>query len=225
MSGLGSLDVATQDDFDVEPVAGLPEALPEGERILWSDAPDWRAMLVDVFHLRALLIYAAIFLAWRGLATVYDGGGLLDVLAATGTLAAVFALGFALLAVLALLTAKNTRYTVTNRRVAMRIGVALTMTINLPYKQVLSADYRAAPFGTGSIALTLSQTGGLGYLVLWPHARPLRFSRPQPMLRCIRDAEKVAQCLANALKATHAGIEAPSIHVAGPARRGAAVAA
>jgi hypothetical protein len=38
-------------------------------------------------------------------------------------------------------------------------------------------------------------------LVLWPHARPWYFSPPQPMLRAIPDAAKVAGILASALNA------------------------
>ena len=30
------------DDFDFEPVRGLPQVLPEGERLLWQGAPRWQ---------------------------------------------------------------------------------------------------------------------------------------------------------------------------------------
>ncbi|MEO1362599.1 MAG: PH domain-containing protein, partial [Pseudomonadota bacterium] len=32
------------DDFEIEPVAGLPEAPPEGEQILWQGRPDTWAL-------------------------------------------------------------------------------------------------------------------------------------------------------------------------------------
>jgi hypothetical protein len=210
-----SNEQATHDDFDFEPVPGLPEKLPEGERILWSGAPDWRAVALDVYHIRAIALYAAIIMAWRGVTTVYDGGTMMDALAAVGVVAGVFGAGLAILAALAWFTASTTRYTVTNRRVVLRIGIALTMSVNLPFKQILSADYRPAPFGTGAIALRLAQSGGLGYLVLWPHARPFHFSRPQPMLRGIKDGERVARILASALVAAN-GETAPAIHVKTP---------
>jgi len=38
----------------------------------------------------------------------------------------------------------------------------------------------------------------LGYMLLWPHARPWRFARPQPMLRSVPDAQAVAAMLAEA---------------------------
>jgi hypothetical protein len=206
-----------EEDFDFEPIPGLPERLPEGEHILWSGVPDWKAFAMDVFHIRAIAFYAGLIIAWRGTATAYDGGGVIDVLAAAGLLVAVFGAGLAMIAVLAYLTAKATRYTITNKRVVMRIGVALTMTINLPFRQITSADYRDAPFGTGGIALSLAESGGLGYLILWPHARPFHISRPQPMLRGIKDGKRVARILANALVASHGGKAAPEIKVKSPA--------
>lgn len=211
-----SIEKSTHEDFDYEPVPGLPEKLPEGEHILWSAEPDWKAVALDVFHIRAIAIYAGIIVLWRAVATAYDGGGAVDVAANAGLLVAVFGTGIAMLGVLAWLTATSTRYTITNKRVVMRIGVALTMSVNLPFKQILSADYREAPFGTGAIALTTAQTGGLGYLILWPHARPFHFSRPQPMLRGIKDSERVARILATALAAAHDGRTAPAIHVKTP---------
>jgi len=33
------------DDFAGEPVRGLPEKLPAGERILWQGMPDWHPLI------------------------------------------------------------------------------------------------------------------------------------------------------------------------------------
>ncbi|MFN3609835.1 MAG: PH domain-containing protein, partial [Hyphomonas sp.] len=43
--------------------------------------------------------------------------------------------------------------------------------------------------------------GGLSYLRLWPHARPLRFSKPRPVLRCLKDVAEPARVLAGAIAA------------------------
>ncbi|MEM7694031.1 MAG: photosynthetic complex putative assembly protein PuhB [Pseudomonadota bacterium] len=206
--------IAAQDDFDVEPIPGLPEALPEGERILWAGAPRARAIALDVFHLRAVAIYALVIVLWRFITTLYDGGTVADAVLNAAILSAVFAVGLCLLALLALSTARSTRYTITNERVVMRIGVALTLTLNLPFRQIVSADYRDAPFGTGAIALTVAPNAKLSYAILWPHARPFRMARPQPMLRGINDGPHVARILAAALTASR-GVAAPRIHVTG----------
>ena len=44
--------------------------------------------------------------------------------------------------------------------------------------------------------LTLLGAPKLGYLALWPHARPLRIARPRPMLRAVPDAASVAALVA-----------------------------
>ncbi|MEM1314907.1 MAG: hypothetical protein AAGI51_10160, partial [Pseudomonadota bacterium] len=62
--------------------------------------------------------------------------------------------------------------------------------------------------GAGNIPLTLRGPNTLGYLMLWPHCRPWRMARPQPMLRCIPQAGQVATILADAMRADLARREA-----------------
>jgi hypothetical protein len=97
--------------------------------------------------------------------------------------------------------AKSTVYTLTNRRVAMRIGAALTMTLNLPFRKIQNATLGVRKSGTGTIALELSQEPGelrLSYVMTWPHVRPWRLKHPEPALRCIPDAAKVARLFSEA---------------------------
>lgn len=199
------------DDFDFEPVPGLPEALPPGERVLWSGEPKWTAIALDVFHVRALAFYAALIVLWRFAASLHDGVPLLGAAGNALLIAVILGVGIGLMALLAYMTAKTTRYTITNKRVVMRIGIALTMSVNLPFRQVEKVDYRPTPFGTGAIAMTMEASGGLGYVVLWPHVRPLKLSRPQPMLRCVPSGERVARILGHAIVASRG--EAATVHV------------
>lgn len=187
------------EDIHVEPLRGLPEALPEGERILWQGAPDWRALAVDVFHVRAVAIYGALLIVWRLVSILHDGGGL----AAAGIAAAWLVLlpvgASLILGILAYATATTTVYTITDRRVVMRIGIALTLTLNLPFRAIAAADFKPTVFGAGEIPLALSGTDRVSFLVLWPHARPWRVRKPQPMLRAVPDGARVATLLARAL--------------------------
>jgi hypothetical protein len=48
-----------------------------------------------------------------------------------------------------------TVYTLTNKRVAMRIGVSLTMTLNLPYVCIKNADLDLRKSGHGTLAFDL----------------------------------------------------------------------
>ena len=104
-----------------------------------------------------------------------------------------------LLFLVAVIQAWATIYTITNKRVAMRIGAALTVTLNLPFKWIGAADLDLRKGGTGTIALRLLEDGSkLSYINLWPHVRPWKMKSTQPALRCIKDAEHVARILGQA---------------------------
>ena len=179
------------------PEAGLPEKLPEGEIILWQGRPDGWALTRDALNLNWVLGYFALIALWRAVS-------LTDQLTlAQGLLAAlplmVIGLGVAaVLLLIGIIQARATTYTITDKRVVMRIGAALTLTLNLPYSQVLSADLQQHRKGRGTIALALKERTKIGFLICWPHARPWHFRDPQPALRCIPDAKRVARILAEA---------------------------
>ena len=46
------------------PNPGLPEDLPRGEALLWQGSPAWRNLAVSTFHVRKVLAWFAILLAW-----------------------------------------------------------------------------------------------------------------------------------------------------------------
>ena len=197
------------DDFAVEPIRGLPEMLPEGEEILWQGAPGWTALARDAFKTYWIAGYFAAMAGWSVLNTGANG-------AATDYRAAVPFLvmgGVALflLYVVAYVQAKTTVYTITNRRVAMRIGAALTVTLNLPYKWIGSAELALRKNGTGTIALNLSGSTKFSYLVCWPHVRPWHITKPQPALRAIPDSHRVAGILAEAAQAQITAAK-PDVH-------------
>lgn len=208
-------------EHEFEPQFGLPEVLPKGEHILWQGAPDWRAMALRVFHLRKLALYFGLILALRAANALYDGGG-----AAAAAMSVAVALPWCLLALalfasLAWLSARTTAYTITDRRVVMRVGIVLSLTFNLPLVRIDGAGLRRLAGGVGDIALQLPRGERIAYLHLWPHARPWHFRQPEPMLRCVPDAEAVAQLLRNAwaartgLAAVPAPAAAPVGHHAG----------
>jgi hypothetical protein len=188
------------DDFQTEPVRGLPENLPEGEHILWQGQPDWWALTKEALSFWWVAGYFAFLFAWR---TV--GGAATESWIDSATAASFFlALGAivcALLLIVGVTQAKSTVYTITNRRVAMRIGAALTMTLNLPFRKIRNANLGVRKNGTGTIALEMSREEGelrLSYVMTWPHVRPWRMKHPEPALRCIPDAAKVARLFADA---------------------------
>ena len=185
-------------EHDGEPVHGLPARLPAGETILWQGAPDWWLLARRAFHLQLVAVYFVVLAGWRGIATIYDGGTIADAAFRVGVLAVVAGLAVALFMVLAYAMARSTVYTLTNRRIVMRIGAALSMTINLPFAAIDAASVKPLAKGHGDIAIKTHGKHRLGYLVLWPHARPWRLARPEPTLRAIPDVERVAALFADA---------------------------
>ena len=188
--------MSNHDDFAMEPVPGLPEAPPKGEEVLWQGRPDTWALAREALGLTWVAGYFVALAVWRAWAVADGSVG--SVVAVMLPYAAIGLVTCGILLVLAYAFARTTIYTLTTARVAMRIGAALTVTLNLPYTQIANASLDLKRRGTGSIALeTLGETR-LSYLVCWPHVRPWFLSRTQPALRCIPDAARVAQMLSEA---------------------------
>jgi hypothetical protein len=198
MSGAGQ--VQGHDDFECEAEPGLPERLPPGERVLWRGAPDWRSLARHAFHVRKVAIYFALLALWFVMEAWHDGTSLAAAATTIGILAAVAVAALGLLAGLAWLSARETVYTITDKRVVVRFGVALRLTLNVPFTIVDRAGLKVHGDGTGDLPLALTGSDRVSYAVLWPHARPWHLRRPEIMLRCVADPERVAGLLAMALE-------------------------
>ncbi len=185
------------DDFAVEPIRGLPELLPKGEEILWQGQPNWWELAKDALNVRWVAAYFVGFAIWRAV-VAGETQPFWEAVRTGSPFLILGAVACGILCIIALIQAKATVYTITNRRVAMRIGAALTMTLNLPYTWIGTASLALRKNGTGTIALNLLGETRLSYLNTWPHVRPWRMKRTEPALRCIPDAAKVASLLSDA---------------------------
>jgi hypothetical protein len=188
------------DDFKVEPIRGLPEVPPEGEHILWQGSPDWWALAKSALNAHWIAGYFAALALWRGW-VIGMREGFSEGLVAASWYVLIGAVAVGVLALMAWVMARATVYTLTTHRVAMRIGAALTVTLNIPYRWIASADLSMGRGDVGTIALDLKGDTQFSYLICWPHVRPWRIGRTQPALRCIPDARKVASLLAEAAQA------------------------
>lgn len=177
-------------EHEIEPIRGLPGHLPPGEEIIWQGAPDWRVLARTALYTRWVAGYFALLVAW----SLISG----PTLAGIGATIASGFLAIGLLSLFAWCVSKTTIYTLTNKRIVLRIGVALSKCINLPLALVSAADLRPHDKGFGDIALEVGEARRLGYALLWPHARPWRIGRPAPMLRAIPDAARVGTLIARA---------------------------
>lgn len=184
------------DDFAIEPLPGLPAHPPKGEVLLWQGRPQAFALAREALKITWVAGYFVALAVWRGWAM---GGG--EALATLAVMLPYLGLGLvacAILYTIAVVQARSTVYTITTARVAMRIGVALTVTLNLPFRQIGAAHLAVKSNGTGTIALQTLGDTRISYLVCWPHVRPWHLNRTQPALRAIPDAAHVARLLAEA---------------------------
>ena len=214
-------DDAPEHEFEAE--LGLPEPLPADERLLWQGSPDWRVMAREALHTRMLSVYFAVLLAWRGATVLSNGGSWFDAGLAVLWSLPLAVMAIAVLSLMAWLIARTSVYTITDKRVVMRIGVVLTITFNLPHSQIESAGLRMnshnSADGSGDVTLLLNDADRIAYVHLWPHARPWHLKRSQPMLRALPQASAVAAILAGAL-AESAGVAPTALRaVAVPPRQ------
>jgi hypothetical protein len=173
-------------EYDHEPTRGLPGHLPADEHIVWQSSPDWKALAKAALHIRLSAAYFGIIILWA------ISRGDMNTAIAVSLLGAIVV---AMFVAFAWGVSRTTVYTLTNKRIILRVGVALNKCINLPLSQIESANLKMLTGGHGSIVLSLKGAPRLGYFMLWPHARSLRFISPQPMLRAVPDARAFAQLL------------------------------
>lgn len=203
--------VQANHEHEFEAAHGLPEPLPAGERILWQGAPDWRVLARRAFHVRKLVLYFGVIMTARAAFVHAETGNAADTAMAVVMLAPLVAFCIGLMLFMAWLTARTTVYTLTDRRIVMRVGIVLSPTFNLPLKRIESADLHLEPSGHGDIPLVLKAPDLIAYLHLWPHARPWRIKRPEPMLRCVPDAQRVARLVSDAWSAVNGQAAAPAV--------------
>lgn len=152
-------------------------------------------MAVDVFHIRKIALYFLLMLVVQW-ANLYESDvAWRDWL--MPCLTSVFMASLALITLMAWawLSARTALYTITDRRVVMRVGIVLSLTFNLPHKRLIAADLRLLSAGFGDIALKLPAEDQIGFFHLWPHAKGLDIKHPLPTMRCIADAAHVGDLL------------------------------
>jgi len=214
-------------DFDFEPIPGIPAPLPVGERLLWQGAPRWQLLAVRAFHVRKVALYFAVLVGIRFTHFLNADIGALASARQCLALALLGLAGVGLLTLLAYASARATVYSITSRRVLIRHGIAVPMTLNIPFALIEAANVRFHAGRSGQIALELAGRNRVSYLLNWPYVRPGRFTHPEPMLRALADAEPARLILGDALARSTgnlvtAGVASPSGSGPEPTRTSAA---
>lgn len=185
--------IATEHEF--EPIPGLPEQLPEGEHIVWQGRPVSKPFAREVMKSYWLLGYFAVLVVWAIVAAIYDGRTFASIIFSVSVLGLLGAAIMGLCELYAWAVHKTTLYTITNRRIVMRIGAALSMTLNVPFSQIAAVNRTESKDGNGTLTVQLMNEQRFSWLVLWPHARPWRFAQPEPALRCIPEINEATEIL------------------------------
>jgi Bacterial PH domain len=195
-------------EHEWEAAPGLPSALPPGERVVWQGSPNWIRLALHAFHVRKVALYFALMLAVQVInLTAPEGEMDWKPLVVAGSL---YALALGSLFATAWFSARSTLYTLTNRRVVIRIGIVLTLTFNLPFKRIAGASLKTQGAGTGDIALALYPEDRIGWAHLWPHQRAWHITQPQPTLRCVPNSQRVGEQLLDLWRAERVN---PSLHL------------
>jgi hypothetical protein len=184
-------------EYEGEPIEGLPEALPEGESLIWQGRPTVGAMLKRVFFVPQLAVYFGLLIGGHTIYRLTESVPMAQVL---GTLVWQFGLAAVVLLLLVWLArayAKSILYTLTSARLVIRSGVALPMMVNIPIEQIIAADLRVHRDGTGDILLRASADRQLYWVLLWPNVSAW-YSRPvRPCLRGLSHPHLAAKAFAD----------------------------
>jgi len=186
-------------EHGLEPIPGLPESLPAGEVLLWQGAPAWTEIAQRVFLIRWVMGYFVLLAGWDVLTTSLEGGSIATAIGSALVLLLVGSIAIGILALLAKVTAKTSVYSITSRRLVLRVGVALPITINIPFVAIAGAHLRNRKDGNGDIVLELLPSHRISWIALWPHCAGWSVGRPKPMLRGVEGAAKVAVILGEAV--------------------------
>jgi hypothetical protein len=159
---------------------------------------------IRIIRLRAIAVYFALLLGVQAFGVWSETSSLASVAIALLKTTPFVLFAFACFGYLAWAMANNAVYTVTSKRIVMRIGIALTLTYNIPYSRIAAANLLKRPDGSGDIALELQSADKIAWINLWPHVRAWKLAHPQPLLRCIADVGPVAEILSQAWQAARA---------------------
>ena len=193
---------------EAAPVGGLSlsENLPNGEQLVWQGQPERRALATRAMYLKYIAFYLVALIAARTGYLILDGE---SVATWSGMLVwQVLASAFVMLLIvgLAAVYSRTTRYSLTNERLIIKTGAAITIHINLPLQQIIAADLREYSDGTGDITLQVSRAEKLYWLLIWPNVRSWWIRPLRPVLRGLKDAQAVAHLLVEEV-GKHADIE------------------
>ena len=179
---------------EFEPTFGFPESLPASEKVLWQVSPCAWLIARRIFFLPHLFFY---FLMFSCLALIVNSDVLTlkDLFVKFLSYMSLGMVAIFILLAISFFISSTTIYSITDKRVVMRIGIVLNLSLNIPFSKIETAAWKEYPDKSGDISLNLVPDNKIAYLHLWPHCRPWFFSSPRPRLSCLKDVGVVASHL------------------------------
>ena len=187
------------------------DAIPEGESILWKGKPSFWGFSWYFFGLKLLafyLIILSVVFAARLTVTDFFTAFVVDFLPflLSGILTS-----FILMA-LAKIQSQSSIYIITENRVIIKSGAALSFLISMPFKKIKAVNLQKRKGSLGTISFELNSGKRVPYISCWPSVRPWRFKKTEPAFSCIENVDEVATILRKSVMAGRVSLQAPVIN-------------
>ena len=170
------------------------DAIPNGESILWKGRPSLWGFSWNLFGLKWITLYLSmlsIVSVARFFASDFYTAFYVDFLPffLSGIFASIILIG------LAATQTYSTVYIITENRVIIKTGAALSFLISMPFKKIKEVNLQKRGASIGTISFELLSEKRVPYISCWPSVRPWKFKRTQPAFSCIGAVDEVATIL------------------------------
>ena len=170
------------------------DAIPNGESILWKGRPSLWGFSWNLFGLKWITLYLSILSivsVARFFASDFYTAFYVDFLPffLSGIFASIILIG------LAATQTYSTVYIITENRVIIKTGAALSFLISMPFKKIKEVNLQKRGASIGTISFELLSEKRVPYISCWPSVRPWKFKRTQPAFSCIGSVDEVATIL------------------------------
>ena len=184
------------------------DAIPEGESILWKGKPSFWGFSWYFFGLKLLafyLIILSVVFAARLTVTDFFTAFVVDFLPflLSGILTS------CILMALAKIQSQSSVYIITENRVIIKSGAALSFLISMPFKKIKAVNLQKRKGSLGTISFELNSGKRVPYISCWPSVRPWRFKNTEPAFSCIENVDEVATILRKSVMAGRVSLQAP----------------
>ena len=191
-----------------EPHQTILEAIPDGESIQWKGKPSFWGFSWHFFGLKLmafyLIILSAVFVARLTVTDFYTAFAV-DFLPflLSGILAS------CILMALAGIQSQSSVYIITENRVIIKSGAALSFLISIPFKKIKAVNMQKRNGSLGTISFELNSGKRVPYISCWPSVRSWKFKKTEPAFSCIENVDQVATILRKLVMAGSISIQEP----------------